>query len=244
MDVTADLFAPHSPEVLFAWVEDLGRYPQWLSIVPRAVAEPAHDRDRGPAWIIDLRGKFGPLSRSKRLRMVRTRIDAPRAVVFEREERDGQDHSAWVLRATVDPADGGSHLTMHLHYGGRLWEPLVERLLQLQRDGRAGGGRRTMGRRPRAIILAPTRELAQQIDRTVQPLARAVGLFTIAIVGGVPYQRQLTGLHRGADIVIGTPGRVLDLIAKGELDLSEMPVPLELCRKGRTRVDPQRGPSL
>jgi hypothetical protein len=134
MDVTADLVAPHHPEALFAWVDDLQRYPQWLSIVPRAVAEPALEADRGPAWIIDLRGRFGPLSRSKRLRMVRTRVDAPRAVVFEREERDGQDHSAWVLRATVEPVDDGSKLTMHLHYGGRLWEPLVERLLRDEID--------------------------------------------------------------------------------------------------------------
>jgi hypothetical protein len=134
MDVTADLFAPHNPDAVFAWVDDLERYPQWLSIVPRAVPATAHDSDRGPAWTIDLRGRFGPLSRSKRLRMVRTRVDASRAVVFEREEHDGQDHSAWVLRATVEPADGGSKLTMHLHYGGRLWEPLVERLLRDEID--------------------------------------------------------------------------------------------------------------
>ena len=73
---------------------------------------------------------------------------------------------------------------------------------------------------PRALILAPTRELAQQIDRTVQPIARSVGLFTIAIVGGVPYHKQVTGLHRGVDIVIGTPGRIEDLVERGELDLS------------------------
>ncbi|MBO9578055.1 MAG: DEAD/DEAH box helicase [Microbacteriaceae bacterium] len=98
--------------------------------------------------------------------------------------------------------------------------PLVERLLRMQREG----GRRSMGRKPRALILAPTRELAQQIDRTVQPIARSVGLFTIAIVGGVPYAKQLTGLQRGADIVIGTPGRIEDLVEKGHLDLSDIKV--------------------
>jgi len=102
--------------------------------------------------------------------------------------------------------------------------PVVERLMQLQYAEKKTGAKRQFGRRPRAIILAPTRELAQQIDRTVQSLARAVGLFTIAIVGGVPYQKQLMGLRRGADIVIGTPGRIQDLIAKGELDLSEIAV--------------------
>jgi len=62
--------------------------------------------------------------------MVRTRNDAPDTVVFERRERDGRSHSPWLLEATVaDSDDGGSRLTMHLHYGGGLWGPLVERLL-------------------------------------------------------------------------------------------------------------------
>ena len=134
MDVTADLYAPHPPEAVFAWVDDLERYPAWLSIVPRATPDAARDGDHGPAWSIDLKGRIGPLSRSKRLRMVRTRLDAPRIAVFEREEHDSQDHSAWVLRATVEPTDEGSKLTMHLHYGGRLWEPLVERLLRDEID--------------------------------------------------------------------------------------------------------------
>jgi len=99
--------------------------------------------------------------------------------------------------------------------------PIVERLLRMHRDANPNGAKgRSMGRKPRAMILAPTRELAQQIDRTVQPIARSVGLFTIAIVGGVPYQKQLTGLQRGVDIVIGTPGRIEDLVERGDLDLS------------------------
>lgn len=97
--------------------------------------------------------------------------------------------------------------------------PLVERLLQMQ----AGDNkRREFGRAPRALILAPTRELALQIDRTVQPIARSVGLFTTQIYGGVPYARQLGALERGVDIVIGTPGRIQDLSASGKLDLSRV----------------------
>jgi hypothetical protein len=131
MDVTADLQAPCDPATLFAWVDDLERYPQWLSIVPRAVRDRRDDApDEPPAWRIDLRGRIGPLARSKRLRMVRTTLDAPNLVVFERDERDGHQHSAWVLRAAVEPHADGARLTMHLHYGGRLWEPLVERLLR------------------------------------------------------------------------------------------------------------------
>ncbi len=94
--------------------------------------------------------------------------------------------------------------------------PLVESVLKSQ-----AGKRREFGRSPRAIILAPTRELALQIDRTIQPIARSVGLFTTQIYGGVPQGRQVGALKKGVDIVIGTPGRVEDLVNQGKLDLSD-----------------------
>lgn len=97
--------------------------------------------------------------------------------------------------------------------------PLVERLMANNGGKKVG---RTEGRKPRALILAPTRELAMQIDRTVQPIARSVGMHTTTIVGGVPQQKQVMTLRRGVDIVIATPGRVEDLIDQGKLDLSEV----------------------
>ena len=129
MDVTADLVAPCPPAALFAWVEDLGRYPQWLDIVPRAEAVEAQEGDPGPAWSVDLRGRLGPFARSKRLRMVRTVHEPMDRVRFERLEHDGRQHAGWVLSAEVAAVDGGSRLSMHLHYGGGLGGPLVERLL-------------------------------------------------------------------------------------------------------------------
>jgi hypothetical protein len=125
MDVTATLTAPCAPEVLYRCVADLGSYPEWLEIVPKALAEEGDE----PAWVVDLRGKLGPFARSKRLRMVRTQDDSPTSVVFERQERDGRSHSPWILRADVEPADGESRLTMRLHYGGSLWGPVLERVL-------------------------------------------------------------------------------------------------------------------
>ncbi|MBX3089762.1 MAG: DEAD/DEAH box helicase [Cryobacterium sp.] len=97
--------------------------------------------------------------------------------------------------------------------------PLVERLLL-----NWGAKDRKQGRNPRALILAPTRELALQIDRTIQPIARSVGLFTTQIYGGVPQGRQVTALQRGVDIVIGTPGRIEDLVEQRRLDLSEVTI--------------------
>ena len=121
--MTATLDAPHPPEVVFPWVADLDRYPSWLDIVPRAQA------DGDGAWLVWLRGRLGPLARSKRLRMRRTSLEAGRSVRFERDERDGRQHSPWVLSAEVAAAPGGSRLTMHLHYGGGLFGPVLERLL-------------------------------------------------------------------------------------------------------------------
>jgi hypothetical protein len=129
VDVTATLDAPCSPADLFRWVEDLGCYPRWLDIVPRAEQAEPHPDDRGPAWSVDLRGRLGPFARAKRLRMVRTGHEAPDRVRFERAEHDDRQHSPWVLDATVGPMPNGSRLTMDLHYGGRLWVSPLDRLL-------------------------------------------------------------------------------------------------------------------
>ena len=129
MDVTASLEAPCPPATLFTWVEDLGRYPAWLEIVPRAVEAGSEAGDVGPAWSVDLRGRLGPFARAKRLRMVRTVHEPDEHARFERAEHDGRQHSPWVLDATVVAADTGSTLTMRLHYGGRLWMPALDRLL-------------------------------------------------------------------------------------------------------------------
>lgn len=134
MDVTATLDAAATAADIYPWVADLDRYPQWLEIVTRAEPADAAPGDPGPAWFVQLRGKIGPLSRSKRLRMVRTVADAPNLVAFERRETDGQSHSAWILRATIEPQGDRSQLEMSLHYGGGLFEPIVERLLNREID--------------------------------------------------------------------------------------------------------------
>lgn len=130
VDVTATLAADVTTDTLFDVVQDLGTYPSWLDIVPRTEPVPADPGDPGPAWSVDLRGQMGPLRRSKRLRMVRTRCERPTGVRFERRELDGRAHSPWVLDVRVRDRDGaGSELVMGLHYGGSLWVPLLDRVL-------------------------------------------------------------------------------------------------------------------
>ncbi len=93
--------------------------------------------------------------------------------------------------------------------------PMVEKLI-------AGGSVPRKAGKPRALILAPTRELADQIDRTVNGIAKAVGFYTACIYGGVPQRKQENAMSRGVDIVVATPGRLEDLIAQRIVDLSEV----------------------
>jgi hypothetical protein len=129
VDITAVFDAPCTPAKLFVWVDDLARYPDWLDIVPRAVSVGTHPDDDRPAWSVDLRGRLGPFARAKRLRMVRTASEPGRHARFERIEHDGREHSVWVLDAVIEETSDGSRLTMGLHYGGRLWMPVLDRLL-------------------------------------------------------------------------------------------------------------------
>jgi superfamily II DNA/RNA helicase len=78
--------------------------------------------------------------------------------------------------------------------------------------GLAASGTRRAPARPRALILAPTRELASQIHATVEPLAAEAGLTSTTIFGGVAQSRQVAALDAGIDVLVACPGRLEDLI--------------------------------
>jgi superfamily II DNA/RNA helicase len=78
--------------------------------------------------------------------------------------------------------------------------------------------------RPRALILVPTRELAAQVNETIETLADAVGLRTFVVVGGVGQNPQVAALRRGIDILVATPGRLEDLISQGHTRLDRVEV--------------------
>ncbi|WP_280231794.1 DEAD/DEAH box helicase [Nocardia cyriacigeorgica] len=79
-------------------------------------------------------------------------------------------------------------------------------------------------RRPRGLVLAPTRELAVQIEAALDAAALALGLRLGTAVGGLPIKRQAERLARGVDVLIGTPGRLADLIAQQALSLDAVRV--------------------
>ena len=124
MDLRETVTVPAPSPSVFPFLGDLAQFPRWLSIVDQ-VAE-----DDG-GWFVDLRGKVGPLSRSKRLRMERVEFDPGRAVRFERRERDGREHAMWAFDARLVPigAGTGTEVTIALHYSGALWGLVLERLL-------------------------------------------------------------------------------------------------------------------
>ena len=93
---------------------------------------------------------------------------------------------------------------------------------EADRRGSAGGKAATNLPRPRALVLAPTRELAKQIDEVLLPLAQAYGMTTTTVYGGVKYSRQIAELKAGAQIVVGCPGRLEDLLRQNALTLSSV----------------------
>jgi len=94
--------------------------------------------------------------------------------------------------------------------------PLLARLAASNTPTRPG--------RPRALILAPTRELASQIDRALAPLATALRLSHTTVFGGVSANPQLRALQRGIDVVIACPGRLEDHIRNGHVGLGDVEI--------------------
>jgi len=78
--------------------------------------------------------------------------------------------------------------------------------------------------RPRALILSPTRELAEQIKRELAPLARAASRSVHAVYGGVSYGPQKNALRHGVDVLVATPGRLEDLIEQRAIDLAQVEI--------------------
>lgn len=141
MQTSETIVVAAHPADVFPHVADLGAYPAWLPLVHEARPDDLADGADGPAWLVELRAQVGPFARSKRLRMVRTDAEPERRVVFTRRELDGREHATWQLEAVLaTSADGGTELTMHLAYGGRLWTGgVLERVLDDQvRQGRDG----------------------------------------------------------------------------------------------------------
>ncbi|SEO08936.1 ATP-dependent RNA helicase RhlE [Rhodospirillales bacterium URHD0017] len=86
----------------------------------------------------------------------------------------------------------------------------------------SGFRERPQSRHPRALVLAPTRELAVQIGRSFDTYGRGLGLKLGMVIGGLGFGRQIETLNRGVDILVATPGRLLDLVERGNVKLAHV----------------------
>ena len=125
-----------------------------------------------------------------------------------------------IQRATLPDALAGRDVLARGRTGsGKTYGFLLPTVARL-----ADNPRRPIARKPRALVLAPTRELATQIGESLAPLAHATGLRYAVIFGGVGQQPQVNTLNAGIDIAIACPGRLLDLMSQRHADLSAVDI--------------------
>ena len=102
--------------------------------------------------------------------------------------------------------------------------PLLQRLALDDSLTLTANGKLPAGRAPRALVMVPTRELCVQVTRDLHQAAKYMGLAVTSVYGGRAYEPQITALHNGVDLVVGTPGRLLDLANGGHLVLGAVKV--------------------
>lgn len=141
---------------------------------------------------------------------------APRLV--QRMARDGITTPFPIQSATIPDALAGKDVLGRGQTGSgktlAFGLPILTRL--------AGG--HTESRRPRGMVLVPTRELAMQVHDALEPLAHVMNVSIKLIAGGLPYPKQIDALRRGVDLLIATPGRLIDLCEQGAADLGAVEV--------------------
>ena len=147
------------------------------------------------------------------------RLGLDRALVAALASRDIREPFAIQVRALPDALAGRDLLGRAETGSGKT---LAFGLPMLSRIAAAPG--RPRPGQPRGLILVPTRELAVQVAGVLTPLGRAIGVSVTTAYGGVPIGRQIRRLEGGVDIVVATPGRLLDLMDRGACSLAAITV--------------------
>ncbi len=131
--------------------------------------------------------------------------------------REGYEHATPVQSAGIPPVLEGRDVLGSAPTGtGKTAAFTLPMLHKLSR--KPGDGKRAV----KALVLAPTRELAVQIADSLETYGRGTGVRHVVIFGGVSQYRQVKGLRGGVDVIIATPGRLMDLMQQGEVDLSRV----------------------
>jgi len=138
------------------------------------------------------------------------------ADLVARLSADGIDAPFPIQALTIPDALSGRDLCGKAKTGSG--KTLAFGLPLLERAGKAEP------RRPTGLVLVPTRELANQVFGVLEPLGRLRGREVCAVYGGVGFEPQIEALRRGADIVVGTPGRLIDLMQRGDVSFDGVEV--------------------
>src|SRR5829696_6251429 len=132
----------------------------------------------------------------------------------------GYEEPTPVQRETIPLILGGGDLLAQAATGtGKTAAFALPMIHRLTDEEDAGPGKKSSRRRTRGLVLVPTRELAMQVAEATHKYARGSGLSVVPVYGGAPMMQQIRALDRGADIVVGTPGRILDHIRRNSLTL-------------------------
>ncbi|OIV91051.1 hypothetical protein TanjilG_17011 [Lupinus angustifolius] len=146
-----------------------------------------------------------------------SKLDLPSRLIQSLNKR-GITHLFPIQRAVLLPALEGKDIIARAKTGtGKTLAFGIPILKGLSDDDRNSLRR---GRLPKALVLAPTRELAKQVEKEINESAPY--LSTVCVYGGVSYVTQQSSLSRGVDVVVGTPGRIIDLINGNSLKLNEI----------------------
>lgn len=128
----------------------------------------------------------------------------------------GYDHPTPIQNETIPPILAGSDVLGLAQTGTGKTAAFVLPILNKLMTGPRGF--------PRALILAPTRELAEQTNTAIKNLGKQTGLRSLTIYGGVSSHNQIKGLRSGTEIIVACPGRLLDLKSQGVLDLQKIEI--------------------
>ncbi|XP_050273332.1 DEAD-box ATP-dependent RNA helicase 3, chloroplastic [Quercus robur] len=133
----------------------------------------------------------------------------------------GITHLFPIQRAVLVPALEGRDIIARAKTGtGKTLAFGIPIIKQLTEEDEQRGSHRRSGSLPRVLVLAPTRELAKQVEKEIKESAPYLN--SVCVYGGVSYVTQQNALSRGVDVVVGTPGRIIDLINGGSLKLGEV----------------------
>ena len=139
-----------------------------------------------------------------------------RAEIVDALAAQGIDEPFAIQAATIEDALAGRDVCGKAKTGSGKTLAFGLPMLQTVAEARPG--------HPRALVLVPTRELAKQVVDVLSPLGKEIGVKVAAFYGGTSMERQIRNLRRKIEIAVATPGRLIDLLERGEIDLDDVDI--------------------